>query len=111
MVNMAHNNRVWTNANGQRKRFNKIGHQHLSNILWYLEVFWGETPLNSHTYRQLYSEIINRYNGKMLPWKPLPITGEIDTLYKRGAIDDNGNIIFNSKKIGSIKHIKNNELY
>lgn len=104
---MAHNNRYWTAYNGKRKNFKKIGHQHLSNILWFMEVFNGLTWRNCHTMRQLQDEISDRYQGVKKPWKPLPIPQEVECLYKMGLIDSQKNIVFKGQIIGSIRHIKN----
>ena len=102
---MSHHNRYWTTALGRRRHFNKIGHQHLSNILWFQKVFFGESALNSHTSRQLEKELCERYDGKRLLWKPLPIPEEIETLRKMGCIQGT-DIVFEGKKIGTIRHIK-----
>lgn len=103
---MSHNNRVWTTALGRKRNFKKIGHQHLSNILWFNEVFHGLTWKNCHTMRQLQDELSDRYNGIKKPWKPLPIPCEIGMLINMGLLDDNKNIVFQGRIIGSIKHIK-----
>ena len=95
----------WTTALGKRRKFNKIGHQHLSNILWFKEVFNKANSGNDRAYRELWLELHNRYAGKRLLWKPLPIPTEIETLKSMGLIINN-DIIFQGKKIGSIKHIK-----
>lgn len=97
--------RKWTSALGRRKRFDKIGHQHLSNILWFKEVFNKATYSNDGAYRELLKELDYRFGGKRKPWKPLPIPTEIETLRSMGLIINN-DIIFQGKKIGSIKHIK-----
>jgi hypothetical protein len=95
----------WTTALGKRRKFDKIGHQHLSNILWFKEVFNKATSSNDRAYRELWLELHNRYAGKRLLWKPLPIPTEIETLKAMGLIINN-DIVFQGKKIGSIKHIK-----
>jgi hypothetical protein len=95
----------WTTALGKRRKFDKIGHQHLSNILWFKEVFNKANSCNDRAYRELWLELHNRYAGKRLLWKPLPIPTEIETLKSMGLIINN-DIIFQGKKIGSIKHIK-----
>lgn len=96
--------RKWTTALGKRRKFDKIGHQHLSNILWFKEVFNKANSNNDRAYRELWLELYNRYDGIRKPWKPLPIPTEIETLKSMGLIIDN-DIIFQGKKIGSIKHI------
>lgn len=97
--------RKWTSALGKRKRFDKIGHQHLSNILWFKEVFNKATYSNDGAYRELLKELDYRFGGVRKPWKPLPIPTEIETLRSMGLIINN-DIVFQGKKIGSIKHVK-----
>jgi hypothetical protein len=101
-------NRIWTNAYGARRNFKQIGHQHLSNILWYNEVLVNRTRTNDHTMKQLDDELFSRYNGIRKNWKPLPIPNEIDYLFKLGLIEGS-DIIWKGKKIGTIAHIKNYE--
>ena len=95
----------WTTAFGKKKSFDKIGHQHLSNILWFKEVFNGATYSNDRAYRELLQELDTRYAGKRKLWKPLPIPNEIDALIQMGLII-NDDIVFKGRKIGTIKHIK-----
>jgi hypothetical protein len=95
----------WTTALGKRRKFDKIGHQHLSNILWFKEVFNKATYSNDGAYRELLKELDYRFGGVRKPWKPLPIPTEIETLKAMGLIINN-DIVFQGKKIGSIKHIK-----
>lgn len=104
---MSSSNLYWTNAFGKRRRFDRIGHQYLSNILWFSEVFNGYTASNNHIIRKLENELYRRYDGKRLPWKPLPIPNEISRMMEMGLIDVRGYIIFKGQRIGSIRHIKN----
>lgn len=97
---------MWKNALGRRRSIKKIGHQHLSNIFWFKTVFNGSTRQNDHVMGYIEDEINTRFNGKRLPWKPLPIPNEINWLYKMDLINENKDIIFKGKKIGTIKHIK-----
>jgi hypothetical protein len=97
--------RYWTTALGRRKRFDRIGHQHLSNILWFKEVFNNATSSNDGAYRDLQKQLDYRFGGKRKPWKPLPIPNEIDCLRQMGKIDGD-NIVHNGHIIGTIKHIK-----
>jgi len=98
--------RYWTTSLGRRKRFDRIGHQHLSNILWFREVFNGSNSNNDSVYRQLWLELHNRYDGKRKFWKPLPIPNEIEHLRQMGLIHGE-DIVFKGRKIGNIKHINN----
>lgn len=96
--------RYWISANGKRRKFSKIGHQHLSNILWYKEIFNNVSC--DGVYRELNKQIHLRFNGIRLKWKPLPISNEIDSLYEMGLINNYGYIVYHNEIIGSIKHIK-----
>lgn len=96
----------WTTALGRRKRFDKIGRQHLSNILWFKEVFNNATIRNDRAYRELIHELNTRYEGKRLPWKPLPILNEVQWIKDTCIVDIDMNIWFRGNKIGSLRHIK-----
>lgn len=96
----------WTSALGRRKRFNKIGRQHLSNILWFKEVFNNSTIWNDRAYSELLHELNTRYEGKRLPWKPLPIPNEVQWIKETCRVDNDMNIWFKGNKIGSLKHIQ-----
>jgi len=95
----------WTTALGRRKRFDRIGHQHLSNILWFKEVFSCSGERFDRAYQELTEQLNKKHGGKRKPWKPLPIPQEIEWLIKMGMIDSDKNIVFNGRIIGSIRHI------
>lgn len=106
---MANDRLFWTRFDGKRRRVKYLGHQHLSNILWFNEVFNGMKPYTDNTtyvLNQLQDEITKRYNGVRLKFKPLPIPDEVKGLYTLGLIDERKNIVLNGKIIGSIRHIK-----
>ncbi len=104
----------WTTFDGRKIKFEELDHQHLSNILWFNEVFRGINRYNSTLQFELGMELQRRFNGNRLPWKPLPIPNEINQLHRKGLIDKEGNIIGSrdtlSKEgqiIGSVTHIPN----
>lgn len=104
---------IWTTFDGRKIKLSEIEHQHLSNILWFNEVFNLRNRYNNQVHFELGLELERRFKGVRLPWKPLPIPDEIDLLKKMGLIRDNGDIIGNkgtlSKEgavIGNINHIK-----
>lgn len=101
---MSSNNLSWTNTYGKKRKISKLSHQHLSNILWYHEIL---VPGSSHLFKHIEHQLILRFDGQRLEWKPLPIPDEIETLYRMGLIDDQKNILYKGRKVGSIKHIKN----
>jgi len=103
---------VWTNFFGEKSPVGKLSDQHLSNILWFNEFFYGDNRYNSVNHFQLGLELADR-NIKRLPWKPLPIPGEVEILINMGVVHLNGSIygnkncsIYEGKEIGSITHIK-----
>ena len=96
---------IWQTSMGERKPINDIDHQHLSNILWYYEVFYKETTNNSKTIYLINRELVDRFKGIRLEWKPLPIPGEIERIKKICRIDSLKSIWFDNRKIGTISHI------
>ncbi len=109
---------VWTNFYGVSKTTSELDDQHLCNMLWYAEVFLVRTRYNSNPHFILRLEWHQRCNDKAgkalsdgeierLPWKPLPIPTEIEELRRLKMIDEEGNIIFEGKTIGTITHIEN----
>jgi len=101
---MVTRNSVWQTATGQRKWIYEIDHQHFSNILWYIEIL-GDKGFYSQTYEFMSEEFRIRFD-KRLPWKPLPIPGEIRDLVDRGLVTANGDIYGNDNTvIGTLTHI------
>ena len=119
---------TWTTAAPESKtqKFSELTDQHLSNILWFNEIFNGWTRYNSHIQFSLRLEWHMRCNKKSgkelldgevkrLPWKPLPVLNEIQELKRMGMIHVSGSIIKSSdiysgnpniETIGSITHIE-----
>ena len=87
--------------------FDKVSHQHISNAIWFNEVFNNRTKSNDKFMAQVDWVLTKRFSGWRLEWKPLPIPKEIETLRKMGLIDSNGDIIFKGSRIGTINHIEN----
>jgi hypothetical protein len=105
---------IWQTGFGVVKEFSELDHQHLSNILWFREVFDNNNRDNSDVQMELTRELQRRFEGVRLPWKPLPIPNEIRCLNEMGLIRENGDIIGNAGTlqrrgtvIGSVAHIKN----
>jgi hypothetical protein len=104
---------TWRTANGVEKPFSQIDQQHLSNILWYHEVIHNMTRFNNRIMKLIHNELVNRFNGEQLLWKPLPISGEVAWLRRNGYLrgdtivktyhTDTG---FQIRVIGTIEHIK-----
>jgi len=94
--------------------FDEVSHQHISNAIWFSEVFNNRTKSNDKFMEQADWVLTKRFDGVRLPWKPLPIPKEIETLKQMGLITKKGYILgnsntpsFNGKVIGSINHINN----
>tara|TARA_R110002049_G_scaffold140454_1_gene301481 strand:- start:624 stop:908 length:285 start_codon:yes stop_codon:yes gene_type:complete len=86
----------WRTYDDRVLSLNQIDDQHLSNIYWFSKVF------NSYTSPHIYREIIQRFGGKPLAYKPLPVSGEIEGLKKLGYIIGT-DIIFEGLVIGTLK--------
>lgn len=100
---------TWTNANGQKRKLGTMSHQHLSNIYWFLKVFWGEDPMAKRSISMIKNVIDYRFNNVIKPWKPLPIPGEVKAIkeQKYCVVYADGTILLLGKPIGSLKHIPN----
>ncbi len=103
---------TWTTALGEKKKFSELDHQHLSNILWFLEVFNGWNRYNSDVFFLLGLELAGRFpgktgNGERLEWRPLPIPHEISWIKSTCRVSDNGDIYWKGEVIGSLSHIEN----
>ena len=95
----------WYTFDDRFVTFDEVTHQHISNAIWFNKVFNNRTKLNDKFMAQVDWTLTRRFNGELLPWKPLPIPNEIKTLREMGLIDSNGDIIFEGVKIGTINHI------
>ena len=96
----------WTNALGETKKFSELDHQHLSNIIWFYEVFFDCNQYNFGLYLANL-ELHKRFNNKKLDWKPLPISNEVNWIKNSFDVDLNGNIWHKNECIGSLSHIEN----
>lgn len=97
---------TWTSDLGVTRNFSDLDHQHLSNILWFNEIFHNTNRYNDNTHFFLGLEL-QKFGGERLKWKPLPIHNEIKTLIRMNLIDRSGNIQDRSGNvIGSITHIE-----
>jgi hypothetical protein len=108
---------TWKNYYGEAKKLSNIDDQHLCNILWYGEVFFGFNRYNNDVHflmrlewhrrcEEKVGKPLNDGEVKRLPWKPLPIPYEIAELKKRGMIHVSGKIIKDNEVIGSITHVE-----
>jgi hypothetical protein len=102
--------KVWTNALGIKTKLSEMSQEHLSNIIWFNQIFHNDRRSTQHAI--IIAELESRYGGILLPWKPLPIPNEIDWIRELGLITSDGNILGNRNTpgyenlvIGSINHI------
>ncbi len=100
---------IWTTMDGNIIPFNELTQQHISNILWFFEIFHNATRYNSKVMFEMGLLLHKNYDGKRLDWKPLPVEREIQTLIDMKMITRNGDIIIKefkiTKVIGTITHI------
>ena len=89
---------TWGTADGRRLKLEEIDDQHLSNIYWFQRI------LMDYTHPAIKDEIFKRFKKPIpLPFKPLPIKGEIDALKDYIVGTD---ILFEGVVIGTISHLK-----
>lgn len=95
----------WGSFNGKVHDTDTMDHQHISNIYWYYKLL-VDISYRDKTVEFILSEIDRRFNGEVLPYKPMDsFKIEIDALKKKGYIQDNGlneDIIVNGEKIGEV---------
>ena len=76
---------VWRTTYNRSMSPSEMSHRHLSNILWYFEIFW-EGKAKPHF--SIQAEIDKRFGGIRLPYQPLLIfKEEIEALIKFGYSD------------------------
>lgn len=64
---MSNNNLSWEKFNDRRRKIKYIGHQHLSNILWFNEIFYGMKPYtftSNYALNSLQDELIKTHMGR-----------------------------------------------
>lgn len=98
------NHNTWTRLDGVQIPFNKLSHEHISNILWYKEIILNSDRYNDNAYFLLSVELHKRFNGVRLPYKPI-YDFEIEFLNKNRMVDDMGNIYYKGDIIGSINSL------
>jgi hypothetical protein len=98
---------TYTTFSGERKDFNKIDHQHLSNIYWFNKIInerddWFLNPI--------LKRFENEFNGEILPYRPHPdFKQEIDWLEELGYLNwqdkekTTAKITFEGKEVGEYK--------
>ena len=102
---------IWMTAFGNKIAFNKIDHQHLSNILWFNEVFNNYNRYNNEAHFLLGLELEKRFKGERLNWLPLPVPSEMDHIKNMRLLNSKGDIIFKGQNIGSVRHIADWQKY
>ena len=90
---------IWGTWDGRWFDFNKLSHEHLSNIHYFMNLI--SPKIYEKDFRDLVREILLTKYGKILPYRPDPkFKGEIDYLRRLGYLKPNGDIIVNGLKIG-----------
>lgn len=76
----------WTTFNGRKVTIDTIDHQHLSNVYWYNRIIWN-VPVDAKFYVTIKSELENRFNGQILPYRPhVNFKEEIKMLEDKGML-------------------------
>lgn len=60
----------WTTFQGKKVSTETVDHQHLSNCIWFIEVFWIDSPMAQAHRQELMQAIKDRFNGQLLPYRP-----------------------------------------
>lgn len=102
---------IWTTAFGNKIKFSELEHQHLSNILWFNEVFNNSNRYNDDVYFLLSLELEKRFEGKRLNWIPLPVPNELRVMKEMRLLNNKGEIKFKGETIGLVRHIAEWEKY
>lgn len=102
---------IWTTAFGNKINFSEIDHQHLSNILWFNEVFNNHNRYNNEAHFLLGLELEKRFKGERLKWVPLPVPNELRAMKEMRLLNNKGEIKFKGETIGSVRHIAGWEKY
>lgn len=75
----------WKTFKGTMASTETADHQHLSNVIWFSRVLFGE--LHKEYYEPFINAIRDRFNGQLLPYRPhVDFHEEIEALRKRGML-------------------------
>ncbi len=81
--------RKWTTFKGKRVSLATIDHQHLSNCYWFNRILFN-TPVGDFHLLTILSELAERFNGQLLPYRPhIQFTWEIENLREGGYVHVN----------------------
>jgi hypothetical protein len=90
----------WITFQGKEVSTETADHQHLSNAIWFLEIFFGRQADTQGMIKELEQAIKDRFNGQILPYRPhISHSNEIDVLRQRGYLSD-----FNDEGIATIEY-------
>lgn len=77
---------TWTTFEGVTKTLSTIDHQHISNIYWFMKLV-NPDFYDKSTKTLIAGEIDKRFDGELLPYRPLPrFRGEIESLRRKGYL-------------------------
>jgi hypothetical protein len=75
---------IYTTFSGEKKDFNKIDHQHISNIYWYNMIVLER---DIHFLAMIKKKINDEFGGDILPYSPHPdFKSEIESLNDMGYL-------------------------
>lgn len=92
----------WVTNYGEKIIFEKLSHQHLSNITYYDKLVLGQP-----THEVILEQIQKRFGGIILPYQPLiSFRFEINTLVEKGYTsgEPDAHIYVDGKWVGQIKY-------
>lgn len=94
----------WKTTYGATMSPSEMSHRHLSNIIWYFDIFWSHNPRRK-AHPSIKQELHKRFGGIQLPYQPVTVFhDEIAELVKRGYTDGKlgSPIIFDGICVGKI---------
>jgi hypothetical protein len=93
----------WHTFEGNIKLVSEIDHQHLSNIYYFIN-YTTEVPYESFVVNIINKEIIERFDGVVLDYRPLRrFALEMKLLSRKGYLQENGEIIINGELVGKVE--------
>ena len=92
---------TWVTFDGREIPLSQLSHQHLSNILYFFDIFHGDEPV------LIREELEKRFGGLQLPYYPMiTFRNEIQGLVYRGYTTGglNADIVVDGRWIGRVKY-------
>lgn len=101
----------WQTADNKFIHFDKVTHQHWSNIYWYHLIFANKFGMPRgvmiNTAKMALAKINEKFKGEILEWKPCYMfevrwLNNLDLLAAGVRIKNRNEIFYNDEKIGTI---------